>query len=95
MGVDVSRLFYDTRTNFTATLASCYSVVNMTKTNMFDLISLNVAARGDFTTDRNEADIIFDTSTKKPVVTVNDAEVEKDIPIITPYDVDYFMSQLM
>ncbi len=46
--------------NISGITAVCYSMVNMQKPNIYDLITLNVRARGEFTSDREEADLVFD-----------------------------------
>lgn len=46
--------------NISGITAVCYSMVNMQKPNLYDLITLNVRARGEFTSDREEADLVFD-----------------------------------
>lgn len=62
--------------------AACYSVVNMQKPNLYDLIKMHVEARGGvFTNNKEEADLIFDM------------EKDKDYEVITPYDFDVFISE--
>ena len=63
---------------------------------------VNAKARGQMTTDRNSADIIFSNDKTPPAeekyIEREDGLFEKqkvekkDIPIISAYDVDYFMS---
>lgn len=84
------------------TTAACYAMANMSKPTMFDVAMLNAKARGQMTTDRNSADIIFSNDKTPPVeekyIEREDGLFEKqkvekkDIPIIGAYDVDYFMS---
>ena len=89
--------------NLKGATASAYAVVNMKKPSLYDLVFNNAVARGSVTMDRNAADIIFSNDTTKPVVletTVVDGKeevkaVEKDVPIITAYDLDYYMGQLL
>lgn len=40
--------------------ASCYSVVNMSKPNLYDLIDMHISARGQRVVDKEDADLIFD-----------------------------------
>ena len=47
--------------NFTTVSAICYSMVNLVKPNLYDLIDLNIKARGVRVDTKEEADIIFDT----------------------------------
>jgi len=67
---------------------------------------LNAMARGTVVDSRNEADIIFSNDTTIPfeIVVEKDEQtgeekrVVKDkpeVPIITAYDLDYFMGQLL
>lgn len=92
--------------NLSGVTATCYAMANMNKPNIFDLVMLNAKARGNVVTDRNQADIIFSNDTTVPyeVVVEIDKEtgIEKrvvkekpDIPIITAFDTDYFMGQLI
>lgn len=46
--------------NISGITAVCYSMVNMQKPDLYDLITLNVRARGEFTSDREDADLVFD-----------------------------------
>ncbi|WP_310604948.1 TerD family protein [Anaerosporobacter sp.] len=46
--------------NITGVAATCYSIVNMIKPNLYDLINLHIKARGTRVENKKEADIIFD-----------------------------------
>lgn len=46
--------------NLTGVAATCYSMVNMSKPNLYDLIYLHIKARGLKTENKEEADVIFD-----------------------------------
>jgi stress response protein SCP2 len=64
------------------------------KTNMYDLIKLNAKARGHITEDRSLADTIFEPEEE----TEHFEEVkplDEKIKVYSPYDVDYFMSDLL
>lgn len=64
------------------------------KTNMYDLIELNAKARGHIIEDRSLADTIFEPEEE----TEQYAEVkplDEKIKVYSPYDVDYFMSDLL
>jgi hypothetical protein len=64
------------------------------KTNMYDLITLNAKARGHITEDRSLADTIFEPEEE----TEHFEEVkplDEKIKVYSPYDVDYFMSDLL
>ena len=83
---------------------TCYAMTHMYKPMMSDLAILNAEARGNIVHSRDEADIIFSNDTTKPITfieeMVNDTtlvkrEVEKDVPIITAFDLDYWMGQMM
>lgn len=92
--------------NLQGTTATCYAMANLNKPNLYDLVYLNTKARGIITNDRDNADIIFSNDLTPPrkykPVTEFEAEnisVERlervDVPIITAYDLDYFMGQLL
>lgn len=81
-------------------------MTHLNKANIYDLAMLNADARGIIVTDRNEADIIFSNDTTVPVelVEVEDEVTgekkfmqreKKEVSIITAYDVDYFMGQML
>lgn len=46
--------------NLNTVEATCYAVANMQKPNLYDLIHLNVCARGVLVANKDEADVIFD-----------------------------------
>ena len=46
--------------NIRGVRATCYSMVNISKPTLYDLISLNVKARGVMVDNKEDADIIFD-----------------------------------
>ena len=50
--------------------ATVMGIVQAHKPNMYDLAFLNAKAAGIIVTDRNDADVIFDTNLTKPVVTI-------------------------
>lgn len=91
--------------NMKGICATCYALANIRKPNLFDVISLNVKARGVRVYSREEADIIFSNDTTIPMesVIVEDEETkeqkeikrEKDVKIITAYDIDYIVGQLI
>lgn len=94
--------------NIKGVIASCWAMLNIQKTNMYELIALNAKSRGYIVEDRNKADIIFDSDTSKPIKVVekvceidgnkhiqSDVVTNDDVPIITPYDLDYFMGKLL
>lgn len=47
--------------NLSGVAAVCYSMVNISKPNLYDLIDLHIRARGQRVYDKKEADIVFDT----------------------------------
>lgn len=84
----------------------CKAIVNMNKPNVYDLALLNAQARGILVNDRNQADIIFSNDSTVPIEVVEiEDEVTKEkkqvrrekteVPIITAFDTDYFMGQLL
>ena len=46
--------------NLSAVEATCYSVANISKPNLYDLIDLHIRARGVRVENKEDADIIFD-----------------------------------
>lgn len=46
--------------NLSGVAATCYSIVNVSKPNLYDLIDLHIRARGLKTNNKEDADIIFD-----------------------------------
>lgn len=74
--------------NLKGVTAACYVMVHLSKPNLYDLVLLNIKARGRLVEDRNDADIIF--SNDKTAI-----ENETEVPIITAFDTDYFMGQLL
>lgn len=46
--------------NLSGVAATCYSVVNMCKPNLYDLIDLHIRARGVRVENKEDADVIFD-----------------------------------
>lgn len=48
--------------NLMGVTATCYSMVNMKKPNLYDLINLHIQARGLRVSNKNEADMIFDVN---------------------------------
>lgn len=92
--------------NISGVTATCYAMTHLNKPNIYDLAMLNAMARGTVVDSRNEADIIFSNDTTIPfeIVVEKDEQtgeekrVVKDkpeVPIITAFDLDYFMGQLL
>lgn len=87
--------------NINNVIATCFAMVNLNKTNLYDLIRLNAIARGNIVETKEEADIIFSNDTEIPVA--NDAQEQSmdsntqrhEQRVITAYDADYFMGQLI
>lgn len=46
--------------NLSGVAATCYSMVNMSKPNLYDLIDLHIKARGLWVENKEDADVIFD-----------------------------------
>jgi hypothetical protein len=49
--------------NLTGVAATCYSMVNMSKPNLYNLIDLHIKARGLRVDNKEDADVIFDIDT--------------------------------
>lgn len=78
--------------NLSGVTAVCYSMVNVRKPNLYDLIALNIMGRGVLVDNREDADIVFDTALYLNNDTV---ENERDKMVITPYDTELFMSEYL
>lgn len=78
--------------NLSGVAAVCYSMVNVKKPDLYDLIALNVMGRGVLVDNREDADIVFDTALYLNNDTV---ENERDKMVITPYDTELFMSEYL
>lgn len=78
--------------NLSGVAAVCYSMVNVKKPHLYDLIALNVMGRGVLVDNREDADIVFDTALYLNNDTV---ENERDKMVITPYDTELFMSEYL
>lgn len=86
--------------------AACYAMCNLSKPNLYSLINFNATSRGRIVTNRNEADIIFSNDLTVPTEVVeveNEKTGEKklvereksDVKIITAFDLDYIVGQLL
>lgn len=90
--------------NLTGVRAVAYAIANINKPTLYDLVYLNALARGCVVCDRESADVIFSNDTTKPQIPVyaDDYDAEghiidyetKDVPVITAFDVDYYMAML-
>lgn len=99
---EYSRRNNNIENNLRGVTAACYSIVNMEKPSLYDLINLHIKARGLLVESIDEADIIFDI--EKPIpksgeITA-DAETETEVEansqvVITPYDLDIFMGEYL
>lgn len=78
--------------NLSGVAAVCYSMVNVKKPDLYDLIALNVMGRGVLVDNREDADIVFDTELYLNNDTV---ENERDKMVITPYDTELFMGEYL
>lgn len=78
--------------NLSGVAAVCYSMVNVKKPDLYDLIALNVMGRGVLVDNREDADIVFDIELYLNTDTV---ENERDKMVITPYDTELFMSEYL
>lgn len=77
MNVSLDGCYYhrggnNVESNLMGVAATCYSVVNMKKPNLYDLIDLHIRARGLRVENKEEADIVFDINDG---ITPFDAEV--------------------
>lgn len=87
-GIRTNRGGNNLESNLKGVTAACYAMTHLSKPNLYDLVLLNIKARGCLVEDRNDADIIF--SNDKTAI-----KNETEVPIITAFDTDYFMGQLL
>lgn len=73
----------------------CKAFTDIAKPTMYDVIALNAKARGKIVSEMDEADIIFSPNDSPVFRQDFDDEKPVEIPIVTPYDVDYFMGKLL
>ena len=76
--------------NLSGTAAVCYSMVNVRKPNLYDLIALNVMGRGMLVENKEDADIVFDT-----VLYPENDDKASEKRMITPFDTDVLMSEYL
>ena len=76
--------------NLSGTAAVCYSMVNVRKPNLYDLIALNVMGRGMLVENKEDADIVFDT-----VLYQENDDKASEKRMITPFDIDVLMSEYL
>ena len=109
MNLGIENSYYggnNLESNLSGVTATCYAMTHLNKPNIYDLATLNAIARGTIVDSRNEADIIFSNDTAIPFEIVvekdektgEEKRVVKDklnIPIITAFDADYIMGNLL
>lgn len=108
IGIDSTYYHYggnNVESNLNGMRATCYAMTNMNKPSIYDLVELNAKARGFIVDDRNDADIIFSNDTTIPVEKIettdeygNKVLTEKkkeNVKIVTAFDIDYIMGQLL
>lgn len=78
--------------NLYGVAAVCYAITNMKKPDLYNLIALNVRGRGEFVTNRDDADIVFDIENGVGRNTDHD---EGSQTIITPFDTEVFMGEYL
>lgn len=92
--------------NLKGVTATCYALSHLNKPNLYDLIYFNAFARGQIVTDRNDADIIFSNDKTIPYEVVEEinpinglphrvVKDKNDVPIITAYDIDYYVGKML
>jgi hypothetical protein len=92
--------------NLKGTTATCYALTHFNKPNLYELVYLNAFARGEITTDRNAADIIFDNDKTIPYEVVETVDEvtglpsrtlrdKTEVPIIDSYNFDYIVGELL
>ena len=105
---DLSGQFQSTQSNnlesnLVGTTLAAHAMVNLKRTTMFQVAALNALARGKVIEDVTKADVIFATDKEgiKKVLAKNSAkikeksEIAKEPRIITQWDLDVFVSDLI
>lgn len=85
-GCHTNRGGNNVESNLSGVAATCYSIVNMSKPNMYDLIDLHIRARGLRVDNKEDADVIFD---------IEYNNINEDCKIITPFDLDIIQGELL
>lgn len=85
-GCHTNRGGNNVESNLSGVVATCYSMVNMSKPNLYDLIDLHIRARGLRVDNKEDADVVFDIECNN---------VNGDCKIITPFDLDVIQGELL
>ena len=82
--------------NLEGTTLAAYAMVNLKRTTMFQVAALNALARGKVVERVEDADVIF-TADKEGIkkALAQESEILKEPRIITQWDLDVFMSDLI
>ena len=77
-------------------------MTHLSKPNLYDLVFMNGIARGCCISDKKESDVVFSSHPETVVITEKtfdddgkEIEVTKEIPVITPFDIDYIVGNLL
>ena len=74
--------------NLKGVTAACYAITSIKKPNMGALAYLNAKARGEIVETREEADTIFSPDATIP-------EGKENVRVITPFDTDVWMGEML
>jgi len=95
---------YNVESQLNNVIATCYSIVNMNKPNLYDLFELNAIVRGIKVDNKESANIIFDVEnniekTHMEKNSIEETNIEendfKNKTIITPFDIDIIVSEYL
>lgn len=82
--------------NLVGTTLTSYGIINMSRPTMFDVALLNGIARGiDIVDNKSNADVIFDYDYNYDENSTYLNNTDKKVRLITPYDIDVYMSELI
>lgn len=108
VGLESARSNYggnNLESNLSGVKATCYALTHMSKPNIYDLCMLNATSRGIVVENRNDADVIFSNDTTIPVELIETTDEngkkviterkKENVKIITAFDTDYIMGQLL
>lgn len=99
-----SAQFNNLESNLVGTTLAAYAMVNLKRTTMFQVAALNALARGKVVERMEDADVIFTADeegiknalSKSSIALAQESKVKPKEPrIITQWDLDVFMSDLI